>query len=47
MQKPQFDKPIMFNALPVIDGEWNIFFYIKMVQDNPIQIKVINELGQN
>ncbi len=47
MQNPQFDKPIMFNALPV--REWNMsisFFYIKMVQDYPIQIKAINKLGQ-
>ncbi len=47
MQNPQFDKP-MFNALPVIDREWNVYFvfYIKMVHDYPIQIKVINKLGQ-
>jgi len=49
MQNPQFDKPIMFNALPVIDREWNVYFvfYIKMVHYYPIQIKVvINKLGQ-
>ncbi len=48
MEKPQFGRPwhnIMFNARHVVDRECNVFFNIRMVQDYPIQIKVINELG--
>jgi len=41
----------MFNALYVVDKEWNrfsfsLYFYINMVKYYPIHFNVIYELGQ-
>ncbi len=53
LHKPQCGKPyVMFNALYVVNNNkckifsFSLYFYINTVQDYPILINVINELGQ-